>query len=73
MSTFSSRPQGWCPRCILHSVVLTSESLVCTSPQCEWEASRTSELEAEVFSGPPPLTPDRMNRLRAEFGLKPVS
>lgn len=69
--TTSGRLQGWCPNCDLRSVIATPERLVCSSPQCQWESPRSDDIEDTVFSGPPPLTRDRLNRLRGGFGLEP--
>ena len=65
----SARQRGWCPRCALHSVVMTTTSLVCSSPQCEWEERRSEALEKEVFGGPAQLTSDRLDQLRRQFGF----
>jgi hypothetical protein len=65
----SARQRGWCPRCTLHSVVVTPSSLVCSSPQCEWEEARSEALEKEVFGGPAQLTSDRLAQLQRQFGF----
>lgn len=45
------RSQGWCPKCRLKSVVASGTSLVCTSPQCDWEADRTEVISQMLRSG----------------------
>lgn len=62
-TTSASRPQGWCPSCGLRSVQVVGMLLVCTSPQCAWEAERGDEIERTVFADAPILTDERRSEL----------
>lgn len=60
---------GWCPICSLSSVVRGSRILICSSPSCGWRATRTPQLEEDVFGGTPELTAQQLDDLRASYGL----
>ena len=61
--------QGWCPECLLHSVVRTREKFICTSPECRWETRKETADEDEIFGSPPMLDARGLDRLRRIVGI----
>ncbi len=67
--TLTGRPQGWCPRCSMKSVVVSDPRFVCTSPQCAWDSNRTSTLENRIFSQPT-LSNAKLDLMRETIGVR---
>ena len=62
--------QGWCPRCHLRSVQRTESRVVCTSPECGWEAKRSTQVEGRVFNGAPNASGEALSTLKSLYHSK---